>query len=348
MKMKWCCTRCGWHLGLSENRRLNSLTPHSWGNGILDNFLTLSVAAGLRCDLAAASQIVGEFGIVRTQDNSVTRPAALIFSLALMLGLGILSLPSKGFARNGIGSGAASSKSLLHSGFAIPAVYVAVYQDAGQAAPPPATPPAAAPAAPKKVELPEGDGKPIATEFCQDCHRLTNLTKAHKAADDWRDTLQLMMDRGARLPPEDVDTLIQYLSANFGPKTDAPTPDAQASSAPQSTPAPGAPSVPAANAAPGAPVLPRMADLPEGDGKTSTIKYCQNCHVLTDIAKERKSSDEWRENLQLTVHRGANIPADQIDILIQYLTKNFGPKSAGPVAGAAASGVSTKSPSQSQ
>jgi hypothetical protein len=36
----------------------------------------------------------------------------------------------------------------------------------------------------KKVELPEGEGKPIATEFCQDCHRLTNLTNAQMSADD--------------------------------------------------------------------------------------------------------------------------------------------------------------------
>jgi mono/diheme cytochrome c family protein len=191
------------------------------------------------------------------------------------------------------------------------------------------------------VELPEGDGKPIATEYCQDCHRLTNLTKAHKAADDWRDTLQLMTDRGARLPPEDVETLIKYLSTNFGPKTDAPAPDIQSSPA---LPAIPVAVTPAANAAPGAPVPPILTDLPEGDGKATTIKYCQNCHVLTDIAKERKSSDEWRDNLRLTVHLGANIPADQIDILIQYLSRNFGPKSAGPVAGAA----SAKSPAQSQ
>jgi len=47
----------------------------------------------------------------------------------------------------------------------------------------------AVPPAPKPVVLPEGDGKPIAEEFCQECHRLTNLTKAHKNLDDWKDTI---------------------------------------------------------------------------------------------------------------------------------------------------------------
>jgi hypothetical protein len=68
------------------------------------------------------------------------------------------------------------------------------------------------------VVLPDGDGKPIATEFCQDCHRLTNLARAHKELDEWKDTIHTMMERGARIPDEKVDTLAQYLFANFGPK----------------------------------------------------------------------------------------------------------------------------------
>jgi len=97
-------------------------------------------------------------------------------------------------------------------------------QDAGQAAP------AAAPAAAAPVVLPDGDGKPIATEYCQTCHKLTNLTKAHKDLDDWKDTIHTMIDRGARIPDEKIDTLAQYLTANFGPK-DASAPAAGAAAA---------------------------------------------------------------------------------------------------------------------
>jgi mono/diheme cytochrome c family protein len=98
----------------------------------------------------------------------------------------------------------------------VPAVRSAASQDAGQAAPP-------APAGQKPVELPEGDGKAIATEYCQDCHRLTNLTKAHKSLDDWKDTVQTMIDRGANVPADKVDTLVKYLAKNFGP-ADSPAP----------------------------------------------------------------------------------------------------------------------------
>jgi mono/diheme cytochrome c family protein len=200
---------------------------------------------------------------------------------------------------------------------------MAAAQDAGQAAP---TPPAAT-SAPKPVELPEGDGKPIATEFCQDCHRLTNLTKAHKDLDDWKDTLHTMIDRGARLPDEKIDTLAQYLAANFGPKPAAPAasgvaaaPAAPAASPDASTPSPTAPAK-------------AVVELPEGDGKAIATENCQACHKLTNLTKAHKSLDDWKDTVQLMIDRGANVPADKVDTLVQYLAKNFGPKDAsGPAA----------------
>jgi mono/diheme cytochrome c family protein len=87
--------------------------------------------------------------------------------------------------------------------------------------------PAAGTPAPAKaavVVLPDGDGKAIATENCQACHKLTNLTKAHKSLDDWKDTVQTMIDRGANVQPDQVDTLVQYLAKNFGPKDASATP----------------------------------------------------------------------------------------------------------------------------
>jgi cytochrome c5 len=205
---------------------------------------------------------------------------------------------------------------------ALPAVSGA--QDAGQAAPP-----AAAPAAPKPVELPEGDGKPIATEFCQDCHRLTNLTKAHKNLDDWKDTIHTMIDRGARLPDDKVDALAQYLAVNFPPKD---------ASAPANSPAaaPAAPAPSPAAAAPGAAAPANAAVvLPEGDGKAIATENCQACHKLTNLTKAHKSLDDWKETVQTMIDRGANVPADKVDILAQYLAKNFGPKDTSAPASAA-------------
>jgi cytochrome c5 len=196
-------------------------------------------------------------------------------------------------------------------------------QDAGQAAPPAAT------AAPKPVELPEGEGKPIATEFCQDCHRLTNLTKAHKNVDDWNDTIHTMIDRGARIPDDKIDMLAKYLAANFGPKDAASAANAPA---PTSAVPAAAPAAATASDAPAAgtpaPAKAAVVVLPDGDGKAIATENCQACHKLTNLTKAHKSLDDWKDTVQTMIDRGANVQPDQVDTLVQYLAKNFGPKDA--------------------
>jgi cytochrome c5 len=239
--------------------------------------------------------------------------------------LGIFATPSKSQVRNAVAPGAAPLVTLVHGMNALPAAALrsAATQDAGQAGPPPAS------SAPKPVEMPEGDGKPIATEFCQDCHRLTNLTKAHKNLDDWKDTLHTMIDRGARLPDDKIDTLAQYLAANFGPKASEPA--ANGSAAPAAAPA-ASPNAAAPSAA--APAK-TVVELPDGDGKAIATENCQACHKLTNLTKAHKNLDDWKDTVQLMIDRGANVPADKVDILVQYLAKNFGPKDAAAPASSA-------------
>lgn len=268
---------------------------------------------------------------MRTGSNHILRGSAVIAGLICVVSLAILGTPSKSQARNAATPGSASLVALVHgtNGHLVLAVAI---QDAGQAAPPAP----AAPAAPKPVELPEGDGKPIAVEFCQDCHRLTNLAKAHKNLDDWTDTIHTMIDRGARIPDEKIDALAKYLVANFGPKADAPAANA----------AEVAPATPAAVQAASAPSAPAPAkavvELPEGDGKAIATENCQLCHKLTNLTRAHKNLDDWKETVQTMIDRGANVPADQVDTLVQYLAKNFGPKDA-PAPASAAPGSTTQS-----
>ena len=191
---------------------------------------------------------------------------------------------------------------------------------------PGASQPTTAPTSPSQpkpaVELPEGDGKAIATEFCQDCHKLTTIVEARKGRDDWRDTLQLMMDRGARLPQDKVDTLVQYLAKNFAPQNAMPA----AGTAPAATPSPDAPAATASQPA-------KPVDLPEGDGKAIATEYCQDCHKLTNLAKARKTPDDWHDTVQTMMDRGARLPQEKFDTLVQYLAKNFAPKADAPSSG---------------
>ncbi|MGA7794060.1 MAG: cytochrome c [Candidatus Acidiferrales bacterium] len=264
---------------------------------------------------------------MRTPGNHFSRYPALLAALFCFIGLGILAPPSQSQARIAATPRIALLGALIHEAHAIPAAAArpAAAQDAGQAAPPPAAAPA-----PKPVELPEGDGKPIATEFCQTCHKLTNLTKAHKNLDDWTDTIHTMIDRGAAIPDDKIDTLAQYLAKNFGPKdANAPaTASATAPATPASAPDAATPSTPA-------PAKAAVVELPDGDGKAIATENCQACHKLTNLTKAHKNLDDWKDTVQTMIDRGANVPADQIDTLVQYLAKNFGPKDASAPASAA-------------
>jgi mono/diheme cytochrome c family protein len=290
---------------------------------------------------------------VRFQNNNCFRDKAIIVFLfvlvALIVGPEIVQSRAQGLAQQGTSSRAAFVNRLNHGMFAIPAAYVTKVQDAGQAAAPPdasstATPPPSAPPQPKKVELPEGEGKSLALDYCQDCHRLTNLSRSHKSPEDWKETVDTMVDRGARLPPENVDALVQYLSKNFGPKTDAPATGAAAPDpSAAASPAPAAP-----DAAQTAPASAKKVELPEGDGKAIATENCQACHKLTNLTKAHKSLDEWRDTVKTMMDRGADVPADQLETLVQYLAKNFGPKAsdAGAVAPAGGATPASSSPSQ--
>jgi len=261
-------------------------------------------------DSAPYEGIAGGKRRVRTPGSDRSRLFVLTALLVLIVGIGILTEPS--------------SRAQDAAQTRLPD---------GQAAAPPS---AAAPAAPKAVELPDGDGKPIATEYCQECHRLTNLTKAHKNEDDWKDTVQTMIDRGARIPDDKVDTLVKYLAKNFGPKPATSDTNAGGAAAAPASGASGAGSPsdpPAGSAAPAKAVV----ELPDGDGKAIATENCQACHKLTNLMKAHKSLDDWKDTVQTMIDRGANVPADKVDILVQYLAKNFGPKDASAPAPAAPS-----------
>ena len=275
---------------------------------------------------------------MRTPGNHYSRSSVLTAVLILIAGIGILAaLP--GHAQNPGSRGHATLGMLAHGMRMLPSApfLSAAIQDAGQAQPPEgqAATPAPAPAAPKPVQLPDGDGKPIATEYCQECHRLTNLTKAHKSEDDWKDTVQTMIDRGARIPDDKVDTLVKYLAENFGPKP--ATADPNAGGAAAAPPSGGSLAAGSSSDSPAASAAPAKVELPDGDGKEIATENCQACHKLTNLTKAHKSPDDWKDTVQTMIDRGANVPPDKVDILVQYLAKNFGPKDASAPASAAPS-----------
>lgn len=72
-----------------------------------------------------------------------------------------------------------------------------------------------------KPELPPGEGRELLLKNCVGCHQITVVTSQHKSESKWTDTIVEMRNRGANGTDEDMEQIIHYLTANFGPESAA-------------------------------------------------------------------------------------------------------------------------------
>ncbi len=66
------------------------------------------------------------------------------------------------------------------------------------------------------IVLPDGKAKKLITDTCTECHGLDTVVATGMTTDDWRTTVKQMVKRGAGLSPEQIDTVVDYLSVYFG------------------------------------------------------------------------------------------------------------------------------------
>jgi len=65
--------------------------------------------------------------------------------------------------------------------------------------------------------------------------------------------------------------------------------------------------------------------LPAGDGRDIVAATCSQCHALTAITHLREGSQAWRHQVYDMIGRGAQVSPAEIDVVVKYLTTNFGP-----------------------
>jgi len=65
--------------------------------------------------------------------------------------------------------------------------------------------------------LPEGPGKETVIKVCTECHGPASFRKARKTEEDWSETAQDMIERGAKALPAELTAVVTYLAQNFGP-----------------------------------------------------------------------------------------------------------------------------------
>jgi competence protein ComEA len=64
----------------------------------------------------------------------------------------------------------------------------------------------------------------------------------------------------------------------------------------------------------------------QNDGKALVERTCTKWHALTSTLKQRNTRAGWSAIVDDMVARGAEVSDAEIDTIIDYLAKNFGPK----------------------
>jgi virginiamycin B lyase len=70
--------------------------------------------------------------------------------------------------------------------------------------------------------------------------------------------------------------------------------------------------------------------LPDGEGKATVQTACAACHSLGMITNSGHSPEEWKTDMAMMLNVGANVPKDQVEVVTNYLIKNFPEKPAPP------------------
>jgi competence ComEA-like helix-hairpin-helix protein len=65
--------------------------------------------------------------------------------------------------------------------------------------------------------LPDGPGKAIVQRMCTPCHGLDNVVRARMTKDRWSKVVDEMVARGATGTDDEIDDVVDYLAAHFGP-----------------------------------------------------------------------------------------------------------------------------------
>ncbi len=69
------------------------------------------------------------------------------------------------------------------------------------------------------------------------------------------------------------------------------------------------------------------SELPDGKGKDAVENTCMECHTLERIRVQHLNEEGWNAVMREMMEAGAAINPDDMKVMVDYLTKNFGPDS---------------------
>ena len=67
----------------------------------------------------------------------------------------------------------------------------------------------------------------------------------------------------------------------------------------------------------------RAEDFPEGPGKVIIMRACGVCHSTDQIARQKKSEEDWQATVVRMAGRGAAVTTDEVGTVVKYLAASF-------------------------
>lgn len=160
-----------------------------------------------------------------------------------------------------------------------------------------------------RPELPAGEGRELAQSVCATaCHDATPLLMKRDGESGWRRNVERMVvQKGAQIFADDLETLIRYLSTRLGPGT----------SRMQTT------GVLPPGALAGGAETAKDVRLPAGPGRELVELRCTVCHDLGRVVSIPRTKTEWERMTRNMLGRGPQTNPAQVQTIIDYLTTQF-------------------------
>jgi hypothetical protein len=139
-------------------------------------------------------------------------------------------------------------------------------------------------------ELPAGAGRDLVTKRCLSCHESDLIAQQRLSRAGWGRSIDKMVRWGAVVESDERDPMLDYLAARFAPR-------------------------------------PVSAHIVATAGSEAAYKRaCLSCHEDDIIESQRLSRTGWVRSVEKMIRWGANVPAEEKDGLVDYLTARYPPR----------------------
>ena len=69
----------------------------------------------------------------------------------------------------------------------------------------------------------------------------------------------------------------------------------------------------------------RIVALPAGPGREIAARACLTCHSSDILRQQRLTEAQWGASVKKMTGWGAEVPEEEKDVLVKYLSSHFGP-----------------------